>query len=292
MFVGKREIQELGVFCDNIDRSCKWQGTVATLKNHIASCPFALLTCPNKCQDKDGKFLRKDLPEHLLKACPNREYECCFCGKNGTYVTITNTHFNTCLEKPVNCTNSNCNEIVRRCGMKRHRQECLFTEVQCKFQGIGCAAKRMRKDMKEHEMDDSSHLHIALEAIAEQQKDKNKTAKVIAELHKRLQETIEQRVTKFKLKNYNCLSILRKDFTSPRFYSSPGGYCMVLKVSFKTSGCFGTYIFLESGDNDEDLAWPFQGAVTITLLNQLENKHHLTRTVHFKASAGVEVSLH
>ena len=144
----------------------------------------------------------------------------------------------------------------------------------------------MRKDMKQHEMDDSSHLHIALEAIAEQQKDKNQ-----------LKETVEKRATKLKITDYDYLSAWEEQYTSHRFYTSPGGYCMVLRVHFKgygdnedTSPFLGACICLKSGDNDDCLDWPFEGDVTITLLNQLENKHHLTRTVHFKTSDNIEVS--
>ena len=35
------------------------------------------------------------------------------------------------------------------------------------------------------------------------------------------------------------------------------------------------------GKNDDNLPWPFTGEVTITLLNQLEDENHHTRTISF-----------
>ncbi len=41
------------------------------------------------------------------------------------------------------------------------------------------------------------------------------------------------------------------------------------------------YIFLMSGEFDNHLKWPFRGTVTITLLNQREDKHHHTMIANF-----------
>ena len=292
MFSGKREIQELGVFCNNSDRSCDWQGTVATLKDHIDACPFTLVTCQNKCRDEDQKsrkFTRRDLPGHLENSCPNRKYKCCHCGKEGRYIKITEIHDAMCTKKPVNCTNPDCKDIVERRKLKRHREECPFTEVQCKFSTLGCAAKRMRKDMEEHELEDSSHLHMAIEAIAELREEKN-------QLQEQLQEQLERRVTIFKVTDYVSKSVSCDDFRSPCFYSSPGGYHMSLGVYFKNADYdndddyFSVYFRLERGENDRSLKWPFVGNVDVTLLNQLENKNHLSCRVRSKPSRNMQVS--
>ena len=37
------------------------------------------------------------------------------------------------------------------------------------------------------------------------------------------------------------------------------------------------YMFLMTGDNDDNLKWPFKGTVEVSLLNQLEDGQHLTR---------------
>jgi TNF receptor-associated factor 4 len=109
---------------------------------------------------------------------------------------------------------------------------------------------------------------MALETVADLRRENSK-----------LQETLDKRVTKFKITHpYSC-----EEFTSPSFYTSPGGYRMVLKVDFN-KGSFGVYIRLMHSTMNGYLKWPFTGAVDITLLNQLENKNHLTSRVHFKSA--------
>ena len=68
-------------------------GTVGTLGDHIASCQFALVPCPNKCEEDKGAgellLLRKHLDQHLKTKCPKRAYECPHCGEKGTFARIT-----------------------------------------------------------------------------------------------------------------------------------------------------------------------------------------------------------
>ena len=71
-YLGEREIKELGVRCVSLERGCLWTGTIRTLDNHIATCQFALVPCPNKCEDDKGAgelyLMRKDLErrKHML----------------------------------------------------------------------------------------------------------------------------------------------------------------------------------------------------------------------------------
>ena len=61
------------------------------------------------------------------------------------------------------------------------------------------------------------------------------------------------------------------------FHSSPGGYKMCLAVTaYGTGAGRGTHItvgvYLMKGEQDDYLAWPFQAAITVKLLNQ-KNSH-------------------
>ena len=88
--------------CDSMERGCQWTGTIGTLDNHIATCQFALVPCPNKCEDDEGAgelyFMRKDLDDHLKTKCRKRAYECQHCGEKGTYryASITEDHDKVC----------------------------------------------------------------------------------------------------------------------------------------------------------------------------------------------------
>ena len=41
----------------------------------------------------------------------------------------------------------------------------------------------------------------------------------------------------------------------------------------------GVYISLMRGDNDDNLKWPFNGTIKVSLLNQLEDGQHYTKQI-------------
>ena len=95
--------------CANMERDCRWKGTIGTLDNHIATCQFAVVPCPNKCEDDIGAgelhLIKKDLDDHLKTKCLKRAYECQHCGEKGTYASITEDHDKVCDKKIVPCPN-------------------------------------------------------------------------------------------------------------------------------------------------------------------------------------------
>ena len=153
--------------CRNVARECKWEGTVGTRKAHVATCKFTLIPCPKECKDdKDEivRFMRKDLDNHLDN-CPNRDHKCKYCGKKGTYAHITQVHDDTCEKKVISCPNADCTKTIQRRNAKRHIDKCVYSEIPCKYQRLGCGVKMMRKDIPSHEDEDKLHLHMALDKV-------------------------------------------------------------------------------------------------------------------------------
>ena len=73
---------------------------------------------------------------------------------------------------------------------------------------------------------------------------------------------------------------------SQPFYTHPQGYKMCLDVYADGYGDGkGTHVSvgvcLMGGEHDGDLKWPFQGSVTIAMLNQLEDSNHTTDIIRF-----------
>ncbi len=73
---------------------------------------------------------------------------------------------------------------------------------------------------------------------------------------------------------------------SDGFYTHPQGYRMCLRVDANGNRSgkgthVSCYIYLMRGEFDIHLKWPFRDDVTITLLNQREDKNHHTMTVTF-----------
>ena len=49
--------------------------------------------------------------------------------------------------------------------LSRHRQECPFEEVPCKYARIGCRKRMFLKDQQSHESDDKQHLQAAISTV-------------------------------------------------------------------------------------------------------------------------------
>ena len=73
---------------------------------------------------------------------------------------------------------------------------------------------------------------------------------------------------------------------SKSFYTHPHGYKMCLKVAVngRCEGA-GTHVsvfaYLMRGKFDDHLRWPFQGQITVQLVNQAEDRGHHTATISF-----------
>ena len=81
--------------------------------------------------------------------------------------------------------------------------------------------------------------------------------------------------------NKILMRIVSENNISPGFYSSPCGYKMALKITTRGSVSFNFYLALLPGEYDDTLEWPFQGEVTVELLNQLEDKYHIKGIITF-----------
>lgn len=268
MCTGKREISALQVKCENADNECKWVGTVGTLQEHLDVCQYALILCPNRHKSSSKAacvVMRKDLDEHLKKVCPNRDHTCEYCGKKGTYAKITKNHDKVCWKKVIPCTNADCALKMERRALKRHLDTCEHTVVPCKYRKLGCLKNVKRKDISDHEIGDNDyHLHVALENVIES-------------------------------KEYNITFKLQLDkLESPPFYTKPNGYRLKIMLYNESSGesaedsddgginkdaPMSFRIDVLEGEYDDKLKWPLVGKLSITLLNQMDDSDHLTRSI-------------
>ena len=262
--------------CDNVTNGCEWVGELRSLDGHSAKCDFTLLPCPNKCYQAGSRLkvvqlLRKDIEKHTKEKCPRRQYECPRCKELGEYKERTTTHLNECPMKKVPCPNNQCNILIVRCNLSKHRQECLFEKVPCKYLIIGCKVEVIRKDLREHEGDSEQHLQLAIDTVHQQQITIKDQETIIAQSR--------GMPMKYKFTNYDQHKTVDDIIYSPAFYTSPGGYKMCICVYANGNGeGKGTHVsvfaYLMKGENDDHLPWPFTGRVTAELLNQLEDKNH------------------
>ena len=299
MYVGNKAIRNLPIKCENVDTGCDWVGTVDKLWIHLDICDFALLSCPNDCEDDSNifrRFLRKDLGKHVEEDCPNRHYKCEDCGREETYTYITKSHHEDCPVVVLPCPKRPCTEMLQRQYLERHIEtECKHAVVCCKYKGIGCEREMKRDDIAAHEEDDKLHLHMAIDTTA-------KLSDCIATL-KDDRANLFSRISALEDDRANLLDMICNPFTfvmeyvlvslsnfesfeSPHFYTSPKGYHMHMNVCCDGYGDFDvedTHVSIgianDPGEYDDNLSWPLKADFTVTLLNQLKDKNHFRKTI-------------
>lgn len=159
-----------------------------------------------------------------------------------------------------------CQKLVERRHYDRHlERECDYEPATCKYKILGCNAELSRKDMCSHEQDDKLHLRLALDTIAT--------------MKKKFQESNIP-----SIKNGESLTFqVRPDNRGcwKSFYTHPLGYHMGLlvdSIDARERG-LGIEIVMLKGLYDTRLKWPFQGTVTVSLLNQVENRNHFSKNL-------------
>jgi hypothetical protein len=109
-------------------------------------------------------MLRSELTGHE-KTCPFRIFECKFCKKGSTYVSITGQahtdvkqpkkppergHYAECPDYPLSCKNKCRSGEIRRADMEQHLGVCPLETIQCEHWEEGCNEMVRRKDMGGH----------------------------------------------------------------------------------------------------------------------------------------------
>ena len=284
--------------CDHdAKRRCTWVGTVGTLQEHVAMCKFTLLPCPKECKDDSDKvkqFLRQDIDKHLEEDCPNRDYNCKYCGEKGTYTSITDIHDQTCPKKPVPCHNG-CSVIVQRQHVLEHvTTECELTVIACKYKRLGCDRELKKKDMAAHEEDDKLHLRMAMDTTVNLKTKMVELENKTVELEDALTVLKNGELLKFILTNYQKKKENKDSVQSPPHYTSLNGYHMAISVCVNGIGAgkdthVSAYASINEGAYDDQLKWPFIGKIVVKLLNQLEDKNHYQRIMNFEDEHNVQV---
>ena len=252
-------IKSLKVYCTNTDSGCQWMGTIGDAHTHINSCTYQLVPCTKGC---DEEIRRGTLETHLTETCPKRIVNCQYCKRKGAHKLITSkSHLDECPDLPITC--GECNQTMPQ---RLHNETCPKAMISC----VGCNIVLKREDLEKHNEElMKEHLDIAMKKIDA------------------LQHSSNQKV--FMLPGYTKKKEADDDWCSPYFYTSPGGYKMLLCVFPNGDECSkGThvscFIHLKAGEYDDRLEWPFQGEVTIELLNQVEDKNHKKETVLYDES--------
>ena len=89
--------------------------------------------------------------------------------------------------------------------------------------------------------------------------------------------------------NYTSYKKTNSYWYSQPFYSSDKGYKLQLRVYANGYGSgegthLSVYVHLMKGEYDDTLSWPFNGTITVQLLNWFSDNHHVEETIpHYEA---------
>ena len=285
-----RRIKGLKVECPN--SGCSWKGELGDLQGHFTTCLYESVPCPNDC---GGKFIRCLLGVHTHVGCPLRIVKCQYCSYEDK-ASALDDHTTFCPSVPVECPHK-CGKETRRHKMATHLLEtCPKRLVRCKYHQIGC-----EELLPSDKLD--THLHNAKDEHLEMSMNK------VVELSVAMGTLCLQNPHSFHprspflsqhwLVNDNTTSVCpwiirmgdfsqnrHRVWTSPPFFTHPGGYHMCLEVYGNGYGPsegshMSVYLRLMVGKNDDRLKWPFSLTIPITLLNQAKDYGHETHHIDF-----------
>lgn len=235
----------------------------------MATCKFTSLPCPRECKNVNNginRFMRKDLVKHVKEYCPNMRIECRYCKVEDTRSSIDNVHANVCPRTPFSCPNAGCSDTIERRGVKRHIADCKHAQIACKYTRLGCGAMVKKKDMTVHVQDAKLHLQLATDKL------QTANSSLAKKVEKLIIMTKEKTGFTFKIWHFQEKKEVDRIFTSAPFYTSPTGYNMVIKLYTNGFGKLlgshlSVYMQIVKGRYDYSLLWPFEGKVTVYLLN-------------------------
>ena len=280
------------VKCPNSSEGCEWQGDLGDAKEHLEkNCQYQEVKCSENC----GEVMkRKFLENHTEYDCPHRVHMCPFCREWGMYKYVTTVHLVDCGDFPLPCP-AGCGEKITRRNMKNHLStECPEEYVSCKYTKFGCDTAVRRREKESHFSDDTFHLKKSIKS--QESMFQSLGTMFQSSTHIRPDEIplpfsfrpwLQNTPTCYprppwvvKLEGFEEKRNSKGCYNNP-VYSHFGGYKMCLSVYPNGVGSVkGThvtvFISLMKGDNDENLKFPFKGRIVVSLLNQLEDKKHLT----------------
>ena len=296
------KIRHFAIYCDNKDKGCQWEGHLKDFEEgHLPKCPYQIIGCSNNC----GENLQCQELDRHLEECPRRQFACPLCKKWGEYKNITGDHTKICPDYILECPNTGCDKRIKRSQMTQHRSECPKEIVPCHHSSIGCNTMIKREELPSHDKERvSSHLDLAIKEIHELKRDKERVSShldhAVKEIHELRRDKehmsfdlnlVKQEICKLKTQTFKIPVIKMQNYSrnkegwvSPGFYVSTGSYRMALKVTIHKwwkSEYLYCYLALLPGEYDDTLEWPFQGEVTVELLNQKEDKNHVNKIIYF-----------
>ena len=291
----ERKMKSFKVKCANSTEGCEWEGELGYAEDHVLrECLFAELPCPKGC---GRSFKRQELDHHVNDDCKKRPYSCPYCEHGDTYQSITGEHYTNCSNFPLQCP-AGCDERVKRSKMENHLTACPEELDVCPYSTIGCEALVKRDELQSHLTDSKEeHLELAMHSQKELTMKYSKLCSILTsptvtfplsprDVDLPFRPWLQNTPTcypcppwVFRFEGFEEKKRYDEEWHNGPLHSHFGGYKMCLRVypngyDNGRDTHISVYACLMKGDNDDNLKFPFNGHIVVSLLNQLEDKNH------------------
>ena len=311
-----RRVTRLRVKCPNVQ--CDWEGSVGTVDNHKRiHCLFENVSysegcgtfvlrrnlqshIDNECRFRTSfcKFCHQDGTHELITTnhcrecgeypieCPNQ------CGETVVQKNFE-THLGKCPMQDIECRYSvlGCTSVAKRSETDQHEAEHkdyhlhLSLEMSLLFQTVAdlYSVVQSLSQKLPTVQDQPRGLYSCSAAPEPMSLLPNPLASFTRRPWLENKKLFPSSPWIFKLNGFKRRRRERKVFYC-KLFSHPAGYRFVIPAEVKwvrdePHDYISAYCYTEDGPNDSTLEWPFSGSVTVTLLNQTEDRHHITRTI-------------
>ena len=255
--------------------------------SHWSECKCFLLPCPKECKPSGSGIQRQCLDQHVKEECPLTVVQC-------------------------ELHHAGCEMILPRKDMAEHMKEDSIAHISLLVHELNQTKQELTHTKQELTQ---TKQELTQKVATQERFEQELTRKVTTqgqELEAKLRETQLQAIDQIQIQQQCELLELRAEIEMQRdippvtikmagfdelkkkgttwysrpFYTGMGGYKMCLNVYANGYGAGkGTHVSvctcLMRGELDSHLKWPFQGTITIQLVNQLENNNHRTYPIPY-----------
>ncbi|XP_032201258.1 TNF receptor-associated factor 3 isoform X4 [Mustela erminea] len=299
----KREILALQIYCRNEGEGCTEQLTLGHLLVHLKNdCQFEELSCVRA--DCKEKVLRRDLRDHVEKACKYREATCGHCKSQVPLITLQKHEDTECPCVVVSCPHKCSVQTLLRSERVIDSQAEKLKELDKEIRpfrqsweeadSVKSSVESLQNRVTELESVDKSAGQAARNTgLLESQLSRHDQMLSVhdirlADMDLRFQvlETASYNgVLIWKIRDYKRRkqeAVMGKTLSlySQPFYTGYFGYKMCARVYLNGDGMGkGTHLSLffviMRGEYDALLPWPFKQKVTLMLMDQGSSRRHL-----------------
>ena len=273
--------------CPNRPFTCEYCDHEATYievtTEHWPVCEKYPMQCPNACGE--DTIERQYLEEHLDEVCPLQVVECEF-SYAGCEVECQRQHMQDHMNEKVKAHLSLVSKLVSQQVEEGNESDSRIEELEDKIE---------EQDARIDEQ--SSTIQEQLKTINQQQKQIVAIASALTRVavalnvKKLLAPPVFIPPPDIVMTDFEKHKKAGNRWYSPPFYSHIGGYKMCLHVNANGNGDgkathVSVFCHLYRGEYDDQLKWPFRGAITIQLLNQSRDEGHWEKTVPYDDTVG------